>query len=190
VTAAQKTPQQKHADLNQATAERRQNDEAARAWVESATITYVSHIGGKVRIRYGFVQNDAHNEYELSSDDAPSPAFSDALQALAPVVAEIVFRDRKEREYQTPNIIVKSVNWKEHDEGNLHAGIGATLTLANGKTTALNIPQMPMTDDSGGESAAYYGEAAAAAIEEVLARTRDYMAGRRAQGNLFAKMEA
>jgi hypothetical protein len=142
-------------------------------------------------IRYGFVQNDAHNSYEFTSDDEPSADFTDALQALAAHVAEIVFRDRKEREYQVSYIVIKSVNWKEHGNGYLHAGIGATLTLANGKVTALNIPQMPMVEEGGDEEGeAHYSIAAAEAIEEVLARTRDYMAGRRAQGNLFARLEA
>ncbi len=81
------------------------------------------------------------------------------------------------------DIAIKSVNFKEHDEGNLHAGIGTTLTLANGKTTALNIPQMPLYPES--DLAAGYVKPAAEAIEEVLDRTRDYMAGRRAQGVLF-----
>ncbi len=180
------TAQEKNAEYNKKVSDRKKRREAAREWVEAAKISKVSYINSKVCIVYSIIENNHTSDFVLESDDEPAAAFGEALQALAPFVAEIVFRDRKEREFQAADIIVKSVNFKEHDEGNLHAGIGTTLTLANGKTTALNIPQMPLYPESG--VVAGYSEDAAAAIEDVLDETREYMAGRRAQGNLFANM--
>lgn len=184
----EKTAQAKNADYNKKTSDRKKRKDAMQRWVEAAKISKVSYINSKVCISYGVIENNSNNDFVLESDDEPSGAFTEALQALAPFVAEIVFRDKKEREYQAKDIVIKSVNLKEHDEGNMHAGIGTTLTLSNGKTTALNIPQMPLYPENR-EVVAGYTEAAAEAIEEVLARTRDYMAGRRAQGGLFDGLE-
>ncbi|MDR1518956.1 MAG: hypothetical protein LBU23_02275 [Planctomycetota bacterium] len=183
------TAQKMNAEYNRRKSEGEQRREEKRRWVESAKISRVRFVNRKVSVSYGVVENGAHNDFEMESDDEPSSEFTGALQALAPFVAEIVFRDRKEREWQTKDIAVKSVNFKEHDEGGLHAGIGTALTLANGKATALNVPQMPLRCGEDGDGEAHYSIAAAEAIEEVLARTRDYMAGKRAQGNLFARLD-
>lgn len=184
----EKTAQEKNADYNKKTSVRKKRKEAMQRWVEAAKISKVSYINNKVSISYSVIENNSNNDFELGSDDEPSGAFVDALQALAPFVAEIVFRDKKEREYQAKDITVKSVNFKEHDEGNMHVGIGTVLTFSNGKTTALNIPQMPLHPENR-DLIAGYTEKAAEAIDEVLARTRDYMAGRRAQGGLFDDLD-
>ncbi len=156
------TAQEKNAEYNRKTSERKKRKEAAQRWVETAKISKVSYINQKVCIVYGIIENNHTSDFVLESDDEPSAAFVEALQALAPFVAEIVFRDKKEREFQAADITVKSVNFKEHNEGNLHVGIGTTLTLANGKTTALNIPQMPLYPES--DLAAGYVKPAAEAI--------------------------
>ena len=184
----EKTAQEKNADYNKKTSVRKKRKEAMQRWVEAAKISKVSYINNKVSISYSVIVNNSNNDFELESDDEPSGAFTEALQALAPFVAEIVFRDKKEREYQAKDITVKSVNFKEHGEDNMHAGIGTTLTFSNGKTTALNIPQMPLHPENR-DLIAGYSEKAAEAIDEVLARTRDYMAGRRAQGGLFDDLD-
>lgn len=178
-----KTAQAKNAEYNEKVEIRKQRQEERRRWVESAKITFVSFINNEVKIKYSIIENNSTNDYELTSDDEPSAAFTEALQALSRFVAEIVFRDKKEREYQAKDITVKSVNFKEHNEGNFHAGIGTVLAFSNGKTTALNIPQMPLYPES--DLVAGYTKEAANAIEEVLERTRDYMSGIRAQGTLF-----
>ena len=187
-TKKSQTAQEKNSEYNKKTSERKKRKESMQRWVEAAKISRVSYVNSKVCISYSVIENNSHNGFELESDDEPSGSFTEALQALAPFVAEIVFRDKKEQEYQANDITVKSVNFKEHDEGNMHAGIGTTLTLSNGKATALNIPQMPLHPENR-DLIAGYSEKAAEAIDEVLARTRDYMAGRRAQGRLFDDMD-
>jgi C-terminal processing protease CtpA/Prc len=182
-----KTAQEKNAALH-----RREKEEAARAdamqaAASGATIHAVKHLDGKVYIRYSQIANNATNEYDLHSDDEPSESFRTALASLAPHVSRLVNHSSTEQLYQAAQIEVKGVNYKYHEDDNVHAGIVATRTLDNGRTMTLSTPLMPLAS-SDPEVAAHAREAAEA-LEAVLLEARLYLGGKRAQGNLFAGLD-
>jgi hypothetical protein len=182
-----KTAQEANAEYNEKDGARNKRIDEQRQKANSASISSVKYVGGKVFINYEVVEDNATKNVSERYDGEPSSAFIEALKALAPFVSDIVFRDKAEKLWQAPRITVKGVNFKEHDEGNLHAGIVTTLTLNNGKDTNIIIPQMPLYPED--EHTSGYTEEARDAIEEVMEQTRAFLAGQRATGNLFAGLD-
>lgn len=178
-----KTAQQANAEYNKKTAVKQKVFEAAKENASNAEITSVKYLAGKMFITRNELRNNADNKIETKSGDEPAQTFIDALNALAPHVVELVFTDKKEREYAVQRITIKGVNFKHHDEDNVHAGIVTTLTLKGGRETNLNIPQMPLYPKD--SSVNGHTKEAAEAIEKVLEETREFLAGKRAQGTLF-----
>jgi hypothetical protein len=163
-------------------ADKREWWEEQRQWADSAEIHQVKNVNGKVSIQYSVVENEATSQYKMTSFDAPTIEFTFALQTLAPFIAELLFREKNEREAQRGKITVTCVNYKAH-RGVLFADIEISLTLANGMEATIKMPPMPLYDDK--EEPTHYSKEATQAIGNVAKRARDYMSGRRAQGNLF-----
>lgn len=182
----EKTAQEKNAEINKRNANAEKQMEIMRRNADAAKISSVKYKQETVTIAYGLIENNADNTITLVSKDEPHAAFIDAMNALAPHVAEIIFHASGEKTYQVNNIDVKGVNFDmKGDE--FFAGITSTLRLDNGKTTTLNTPPLPLSHPD--PNVARHTEEAAKAIETVLRETRAFLGGRRAQGNLFAKLD-
>ncbi len=184
---AKKTAQEKNTEYNAVVAEGEERAEKMQARANAARITNVKYKQGQVTIVYSLVENNADNKIVLSSTDEPCAAFIDALNALAPHVANMIFHAGGEKTYQANCLDVKGVHfdWKGDE---LLAGITATLNLDSGKTTTLNTPPLPLTHPE--PNVVKHTKEAADAIENVLKETRRFLAGARAQGNLFARKTA
>ena len=184
---APKTAQEKNAELHRREREASARAAAMREAVSDATIHAVKCIEGKVYIRYSQIANNANNEYGLHSDDEPADSFRIVLSSLAPHVSRLINHSTGEQTYQAAQIEVKGVNYKYHEDDNVHAGIVATRTLDNGRTMTLTTPMMPLASDD--PDVAANTDEAAAALEAMLEEARMYLAGKRAQRNLFAKLD-
>lgn len=184
---APKTAQEKNAALHQRERETAARETAMREAVAGATIYAVKHIDSTVYIRYRLIANNANNEYDLHSDDEPAASFVETLRALAPHVSRLVNHSGGEQTYQVAQIEIKGVNYKYHEDDNVHAGIVAVRTLDNGRTMTLTTPIMPLSSPD--PAVASHTQEAAAVLEAMLEEARLYLGGKRAQGNLLARLD-
>lgn len=181
-----KTAQEKNADYNKKKAASQKQMAVMQRNAAAAKISNVKYKQDTVTIVYSLTENNADNKIVLSSKDEPHFAFVDALNSLARHVADLIFHASGEKTYQVNNLEVKGVHFEPKGE-ELLAGITATLRLDNNKVTTINTPPLPLSHPE--PNVAKHSEEAAKAIEAVLAETRAFLGGRRAQGNLFAKLD-
>ncbi len=150
-------------------------------------MTSIKYLGGKVFVefRHG-LENFKAKTSAQSVGDVPV-TFTDALNALAPHVANMLFRDKVEKLWQAQRIEVKGITLKHHDEGNIHVGISFTLNLENGRQISAHTPQMPLrSDDPNTATHDKEDGAGVAAIEKFIAVTQTLLSKVEKSGNLFA----
>lgn len=187
IGAGPQTAQEANAAYNEAVEEREEEENEALAWARSLEMTSIKFLGGKVYVEFKHgIKNFKAKTSAQSVGDVPT-TFTEALNAMAPHVANMIFRDKDERFWQAQRIEVKGVNLKHHDEGNIHVGISFTLNLENGMQISACTPQMPLRSDNQ-ETATHEkeGGTGVAVIEKFIAVTQTLLSKVEKTGNLFA----
>ena len=132
------------------------------------------------------------DERTLKSTDAPHPDFTEALQRLAPIVAEACFATQEEVDNATeagiddavPALVVRSVTLKETAGPDGEAAQGVTITALrelpwSNAPLVLNTPFAPV------EMLPFGAEGR---VEALVFEATAYAKGKRAQGGLFDGM--
>ena len=133
------TAQEQNAEYNEKTDASAKRMKLMAQSASAAKISNVKYKQETVTIVYSLTENNADNKVVLNSKDEPHAGFIDALNALAPHVADLIFHVSGEKTYQRNNLEIKGVHFDEKGE-ELLAGITATLRLDNGKVTTINTP--------------------------------------------------
>lgn len=189
IGAGPQTAQEANAAYNEAVEEQEEEEGKALDWARSLEMTSIKYLSGKVYVEFKHgIENFKAKTSAQSVGDVPT-TFTEALNAMAPHVANMIFRDKDERFWQAQRIEVKGVNLRHHDEGNMHVGISFTLNLENGRQISASTPQMPLRSDNQ-ETATHdkEGGAGVAAIERFIAVTQTLLSKVEKTGDLFAKV--
>jgi hypothetical protein len=151
-------------------------------------IKRVKYDGSCVRIEYQVERGDAGepDEYAVACRDEPRQAFRDALAALADDVVEILELPAAYR----PGLTARGVSfsWTEVEAGIV---LGATITAHKHLMTAhapliLNTPHLPEEPYSPtGDDRCCLDPECVGRLRDLIAETEAYLAGSRAQGQLF-----
>jgi hypothetical protein len=146
-------------------------------------VTKVKFDGGKVRIEYQRTRDNGEpDEYALMCADKPAPEFGAALQALAVDVVAVC----ELAESDLARITVRGVTITHTNEI-----MGACVTALKALKTAnallvLNTPHLPSDFYSGEDNGTpLMSDEFVRRVEELVMQADRYIAGDRAQGNLF-----
>lgn len=183
IGAGPETAREANAAYNEAVEEREGEANAALEWARSLEITSIKLLGGKAHIEFQHGIEDFKAKTHVQSVGDIPTGFTDALAALAPHVANLIFRDKDERFWQAQNIAPKGIILKHHDEGNVHVGISFTLTLQNGRQINTSTPPMPMHAEN--PDVARHDDAAVKAIERLIGSTQTLLSKVEKTGTLF-----
>lgn len=184
---APQTAQEANAEYNEEVEEREEEENEALEWARSLEMNSIKFIGGKVLVefRHG-LENFKAKTSAQSVGDVPA-TFTEALNALAPHVANMLFRDEQEKLWQAQRVDVKGITLKHHEEGNIHVGISFTLNLENGRQISSHTPLMPLrSDDQNISTHANEGGGGVTAIERFIGVTQTLLSRAEKTGNLFA----
>lgn len=177
-----RTAQEMNAEYNEKTAARERRQGHMRHHAESAEVYRIAYINGKVGINYTIIENNKNNEFDFSSDDKPCEAFEDALRSLAPHVSKMLNRLEGEQTRQATQMTAKSVTFKYHKDGNIHASICITRQLDTGHCFTFNTPMMPL--ESSDPAVATLGKDVADILYALVDEAKAYIGGKRAQRTL------
>ncbi len=181
------TAQEANAEYNNAVEERDEDANEALEWARSLEMTSIKFLGGKVFVefKHGLESFKAKTSAQ-SVGDVPV-TFTEALNRIAPHVANMLAKDKQERIWKAQKIDVKGITLKHHDEGNIHVGISFVLNMENGRQISAHTPQMPLrSDDPNIATHDKEDGDGVAAIERFIAVTQTLLSKAEKTGNLFA----
>lgn len=142
-------------------------------------ITKVKYNGSKVHIEYEIVKDTGNDEFSLTCSEEPNPEFKAALAGLSKAVDEIT---------EISDTEVRGVSFS-----NTNGIMGAVITALKkldgcNSPLVINTPHKPSSPYSQGDPNAEDKCLSSAAVKELKklqAETEKYIAGERAQGEMF-----
>lgn len=155
-------------------------------------ITKVKYEGSKVHIEYEVVKDNGIDEFSLTCREEPRPEFKAALDGLAPTVAEGIeipeLTDAKGLKKYVKTLEVRGVSFS-YSNGIMGAVITALKTLENcNSPLVINTPHKPSSPYSQGDPSAEdkcLSPAAVKELKKLQEEAEKYIAGERAQGEMF-----